>query len=67
MDLRTNNIFRYIVKTVINLILKITWFNNIGIRIRHRMKWTDYDFNRVGWTINIYSSTAYPIKKRWKK
>lgn len=58
---------RKILKTIINIILKITWFNNLGFRLRYRIKGRDYNSKRVGWTISIFNSSIHPIKKKWKK
>ena len=47
--------------------LKLTWFNNLGFRLRYRIKNQDYYLKRVGWTISIYTSSQHPLKKEWSK
>ena len=50
---------------MIKIILALTWWNDLGIRLRPRLKKTNFILKRLGWVTLIYRSNQHPILKKW--
>lgn len=54
-------------KILIQLLLEFTWKSNLGTRLKYKLKKSNYNFKKLGWSIKLYNTNDSVLKKRWNE
>ena len=54
-------------KFIISLLIRLTWFNNLGEKLKYRIKNKPYRFKKTGWSLQLYSFESDVLEKKWVK
>lgn len=53
-------------KFIISLLIRITWFSNLGEKLKYRLKHKSFTFKKTGWSIQLYEYKNDVLNKKWK-
>lgn len=54
-------------KPLLNILLKLTWYSNLGTSVKYRLKKTGYSFKKTGWVVKLYKTKKDSnfFNKKW--
>ena len=53
-------------KLFLQFLIRITRFNNLGEKLKYRLKHKPYTFKKTGWSLQLYSYNEDVLNKKWK-
>ena len=54
-------------KFILSLLVRLTWFHNLGEKLKYRIKDKPYSFKKTGWSLQLYSFESNVLEKKWVK
>ena len=54
-------------KFILSLLVRLTWFHNLGEKLKYRIKDKSYSFKKTGWSLQLYSFESNVLEKKWVK